>query len=313
MSESQLNYEPGESAVFTGTLYDTAGVAIPLANISSLTLTLTNARTGAVVNSRNAQNVLNANNVTVNATTGAMSWLIQAADTTMVDGSFSTEDHIAKFVWTYETSKVGMHTHRIRLINYLTLCTLDDVKLILKSVPDDDVPAINSLIDNFSATAESYCDRVFKKSTVGSPSVETFTGYRNRGKYRVKRYPVDSIVSVVETVDGDFANGTTIDTTDYSINTDEGILTMRYRNFIEGTLNIRLTYVGGLARDSGAVPSDLRYASARQVAYWYQRRNQVGTTETSIARSGRQRLVRNMGLFLPEVEAVLSSYQPLFI
>ena len=312
MSESQLNYDPSESAIFTGTLLDVAGVAIPLTSIVSLTLTLTDAKTGAVVNSRNAQNVLNANNVTVNATTGAMQWLVQVADTALYDTSSSIEDHVAKFVWTYETNKVGIHTHRMRIVNSLMLCTVDDVRVILGSISDSDVPLIQVLIENFSRTCEMWCDRSFKKSTVGAPTVEIFTAFRNRGKVRLNRYPIDSVTSVIETTDGVFANGTTLDPTDYGINAGEGILTMRWRNFIEGQQNIQVTYAGGLARESGGVPSDLRFAASRQVAYWYQRRNQVGTTETSIARSGKQRLLRDQNLFLPEVEILVAAYVPLF-
>ena len=313
MSESQLNYEPGESGVFTGTLLDTAGTAIPLANISSLTLTLTDARSGTIINSRNAQNVLNANNVTVTSTTGALQWLIQPADTTMYDSLYSVEDHVAKFTWTYETSKVGFHTHRLRIVNFLSLCTIDDVKMMLSTVNDADIPLLQSLIENFSSTCESYCDRAFRKSTVGSPTVETFSAFQNRGKYRVKRYPIDSIVSVVETADGNFSTGTTLDSTDYGYNADEGLVTLRYRNFIEGYQNIRITYTGGLAREVGGVPSDLRYAATRQVAYWFQRRNQIGTTETSIARSGRQKLIKDSTMFLPEVSEIISTYIPIFI
>ena len=313
MSESQLNYDPSESAIFTGTLLDVAGVAIPLANIASLTLTLTDAKTGVVINSRNAQNVLNANNVTVNSTTGAMQWLVQVADTALYDTNSSIEDHVAKFTWTYETSKVGIHVHRMRIVNSLMLCTVDDVRSILGAVPDADVPLVQVFIENFSRTCESWCDRSFKKSTTNAPTVETFTAYRNRGKVRLDRYPIDSIVSVVETVDGVFSTGTTLDVTDYSTNGEEGILTMRWRNFLEGRDNIQVTYAGGLAKETGGVPSDLRFAASRQVAYWYQRRNQVGTTETSIARSGRQRLFREQSLFLPEVEMLITSYVPLFI
>lgn len=313
MSESQLNYNPGESGVFTGTLLDVAGTAIPLANINSLTLTLTDASTGTIINSRNAQNVLNANNVTVNSTTGAMQWLIQPADTTMNNSLLSIEDHVATFTWTYETSKVGIHRHRLRLINYLTLCTVDDIRMILGSISDNDIPFVQVLIENFSSLAEAWCDRQFKTTTVGSPSVETFTGYKDRAKYRVKRYPIDSIISIVETSDGQFAQGTTLDSTDYSYMASEGIVSLRWRNFMEGRDNIKITYTGGLARDPGGVPSDLRYAATRQVAYWYQRRTQVGTTETSIARSGRQRLLRAPDIFLPEIETILSTYVPTFI
>lgn len=69
-----------------------------------LTLTLTlyvvkQDGTTAYVNSRNAQTVLNANNVTVSGA-GRMVWSIQAADTTLVE-AVPFERHIALFEWTW--------------------------------------------------------------------------------------------------------------------------------------------------------------------------------------------------------------------
>jgi len=55
---SIARYERGETAVFTATLRDKDGAAIAAASLTSLSLTLTDAHSGGVVNSRNAQNVL---------------------------------------------------------------------------------------------------------------------------------------------------------------------------------------------------------------------------------------------------------------
>jgi hypothetical protein len=62
--------------------------------------------TDAIINSRTQQNVLNANNVTVD-TTGLLTWVIQSADTTLVE-DLPFERHIALFEWTWP-SGVGKH------------------------------------------------------------------------------------------------------------------------------------------------------------------------------------------------------------
>lgn len=54
----------GSSASYTAFLCDADGIAIPLVDISAMTLTLKDVATGAVINSRNAHNILNTNNVT---------------------------------------------------------------------------------------------------------------------------------------------------------------------------------------------------------------------------------------------------------
>lgn len=69
------------------------GSNVLLVEISSLTLSLTDRATGGIVNSRNAQNVLNTNNVMVSD--GSIEWQVQALDTEMVTAGSAREVHIA--------------------------------------------------------------------------------------------------------------------------------------------------------------------------------------------------------------------------
>jgi len=90
-------------------LADKNGTPIPLANLTTLVLTLYHKSTGAIINTRTAQNVLNANNHTVHATSGLVTWSLQAADNVILgaldpdqqwpDGSL--ERHVAFYKWTY--------------------------------------------------------------------------------------------------------------------------------------------------------------------------------------------------------------------
>lgn len=311
--ESQSRYDPGISGIFTGTLLDVAGTAIPLSNIVSVTLTLTNDRDGSVVNSRNSQNVLNTNNVTINATTGAITWLIQAADTAMVDSTQSWEDHVATFTFTYETNKVGIHRHRMHCVNYLGLCSIADVEMLMDVIPPKHQPMVEWLIEVFSERAEAETTRSFKKSTVASPTVEYFSPKGETWHFRLSKYPIDSIVSVIEAVDGDFTGVSSLTwvPTDYAYLSDKGLVKSRYFPFTPGEKNYQITYVGGLALHLGAVPPDLRFAAARQVAFWYQRRNQAGLQQINIARAGREVFDSPLDL-LPEVRAALNNYCPVW-
>jgi len=84
------------SACYTTTLTDENGVAIPSGSIDTLTLTLSNVDDGTIVNSRDGQDVLNLNNVTVTSG-GLLTYTIQPLDTVIVDNTKDYETHRATF------------------------------------------------------------------------------------------------------------------------------------------------------------------------------------------------------------------------
>ena len=317
---SQSRYESGVSSVFTGTLKDHNGVVIPLANLSTLTLRVTDAVTGNVINSRSdgstgGQNVKNTNNVSVGTSTGAMTWNIQPGDLNVTDADASFSEHVAEIIWTYthadfSTTQTAKHTHRLHIQNYLMLCTFEDVKQMLTSIADAQQPLVENLIEAFSARAERYSNRKFKKNTAVT---EFFSPQFDTWHVRLSRYPVDSVTSVHEDILGAYSGNSNIalNNDDFDLVGNEGILKMRFRQFFNGVKSLRIIYSGGLANDVGGVPMDLRLAATRQVAYWFTRRNQIGVSEISISRGGRQSLSEPMEL-LPDVRAVLEDYSPRF-
>lgn len=80
----------------TDPLVDEDGVVIPGTLVTAATLTLYDQKTGAIINSRNQQNVNNANNVTI-ADTGILSWALQPADNAIVNSKLPQELHVAVF------------------------------------------------------------------------------------------------------------------------------------------------------------------------------------------------------------------------
>ena len=94
----------------TATVQDTDGDAISGANLDTLTLTLYNKDDSGntIINSREAQDVLNTNNVTVDSN-GALIWSVQSLDTIII-GTRKLETHRAVFEWTYSSgTKNGKH------------------------------------------------------------------------------------------------------------------------------------------------------------------------------------------------------------
>lgn len=98
------------SGRYTGIIVGNDGVTpLPGATLTTLLLTLYVVKadgTEAVVNGRNVQNILNANDVTVSAG-GAIVWNVQVGDTTLVE-AVPFERHIALFEWTWPAG-AGKH------------------------------------------------------------------------------------------------------------------------------------------------------------------------------------------------------------
>src|SRR3972149_6046041 len=104
------------TAQYTATIVANDGVT-PLASatLTGLVLTLYVIKqdgTEGIVNSRDAQNVLNANNVTVSVG-GLLTWIVQVADTTLVE-AIPFERHIALFEWAWP-SGAGKHDVVVRV------------------------------------------------------------------------------------------------------------------------------------------------------------------------------------------------------
>jgi len=101
-----------ETGTYTATVTGNDGATpVPGASLTSITLTLyailANG-TISFINGRNHQNVLNANNVTINGA-GLLTWAIQIADTTLVEALLPFERHIGLFEWLTTSGAAGKH------------------------------------------------------------------------------------------------------------------------------------------------------------------------------------------------------------
>ena len=112
------------SGGYWGRLLDETENLVPGSLLTTLTLTLyvINAdNTITIVNSRNKQNVLNANDVQVFNTlqsftksdgtvvTYNLFWQIRQGDTTLVNSNLSHERHIGLFEWSWPNNHFGKH------------------------------------------------------------------------------------------------------------------------------------------------------------------------------------------------------------
>jgi hypothetical protein len=115
------SYAEKATAYLSATITDTDGVTA-LADADSvlltLTLTLYEARTGTIINSCTARDILNANGGAVNAA-GALSVRLDAADMACVSTAAS-ELHVALIEWTWSSPvKSGKHEIAFTVTNLL--------------------------------------------------------------------------------------------------------------------------------------------------------------------------------------------------
>jgi hypothetical protein len=114
---------------YYATLVDPTGALVPGSLLTTLTLTLYDVVSGSVLNSRNAQNVLNLNDVTVYNTAQSVTlsggtvvsfnlwWAMRAADNVIL-GTRELERHVALFTatWTDANNKPRQLEHEIVIL-----------------------------------------------------------------------------------------------------------------------------------------------------------------------------------------------------
>lgn len=103
----------GDTAVYTATIQDENGMAIPAASLLTLKCWLYVQSTGAIINSRSDQSVLNANGGTVDSS-GNFSLTLSPADNEH-QGTATTEIHVLLLRYTYNVDHAGSHEALIQV------------------------------------------------------------------------------------------------------------------------------------------------------------------------------------------------------
>ena len=101
------------SGTYTGRLVDETGTPVSSANIDTATLSLYDTADDAIINSRSEQNVLNANQVTID-TSGLITWAFLAADMPRLHFNRLTELHTALFIISFD-DEVLLHKVSFRI------------------------------------------------------------------------------------------------------------------------------------------------------------------------------------------------------
>lgn len=290
----RIRVNAGESFVYSTTLRDSADAAVTGAALQSLVLTLRDARTGAIVNSRSAQDLKHDSawdhDVTYDSGTGAIVWQGRPEDATPSDLTVPETSHVAEF--TFTATKAGILETRTFFVEIVcqpktrvALCTQDDVEEILGAVDDEHVAKLEGIINALTPEVERYCERWFAYK---ANEVQYFSPRDQLLTLWALRWPIESVASLQSSYDSDFgaSHVSTIAPADYAVHSDLGVVRLRYLWTGGGERTLRLTYTGGLARETAALPSDLRRAVAEQAAYRFQRRLSLGVSGVNQGQGG---------------------------
>ena len=111
---------------------------------------------------------------------------------------------------------------------------------------------IENLATEISAVVKSYCDREIEETIYTD---EILDG-RGTPELILKNYPVISITSFVYLYSDD--TETEVDTDDYRLDKNRGILRHRSSSWSEGRMNFQITYIAGYA--AASIPGDIKLA-----------------------------------------------------
>jgi hypothetical protein len=107
----------GTTGFYSFELTDAAGLAIDASQTETLTLTVFDVATGATVNGRNGQDVLNTNDVTLvtvlSPLVSTVTWAMQPADTVRLGLRREIEPHLAVFQWSWD-SGAQRQAHKVQ-------------------------------------------------------------------------------------------------------------------------------------------------------------------------------------------------------
>lgn len=191
--------------------------------------------------------------------------------------------------------------------NVLQLTTLEEIQTYpgMGTVKEEDHQWIITLSEAFSHRAEQYCSRGFYTEE----RVQQFSSDGNTSKLQLPAFGRDTntLTKVEQDLSRTFGVDYELDLTQIYFDWRTGILHKDYSPFLHGNGTIRVTWTGGIGTTVDDVPADLRAAAAMQVAYLWQRRNELGLEERKFER-GATISISGAGRLMPDVEDVLSRY-----
>lgn len=173
--------------------------------------------------------------------------------------------------------------------------TLARVKALLDISGTSHDTVLTDIIGAVSARIENFIDRPLEQTS----RTEEYNVRPRQNKLFLRAYPVASITSIKIATDWDYASATAVDTSDYRVTSDNGMLHFNFfpvtsylgDNYQAAPDAVQVVYTGGLATSTANLVSaypNIAFAADMQVVAAWRRRdtpqgNSINTGGASIA------------------------------
>lgn len=182
------------------------------------------------------------------------------------------------------------------------LITLEDYKKYKKITKTDSDEELNAIISSVSSLIKTYCGHSFIDYYTTS-KVEVFNIKSSQHAILLNEWPVKT-VSLVEYRDSYDQTYTTLDTSEYYVDTSIDTLFKHSGYWPEGFGSVKITYTAGYA----STPDDVKIAALDLVHHYhkeeYKERKSIGTAsiDTGLSKMGTSK-------WPPHVSRVLELYR----
>ncbi|MEO0166754.1 MAG: head-tail connector protein [candidate division WOR-3 bacterium] len=165
-------------------------------------------------------------------------------------------------------------------LNMNALTTVANLKRYLDIEDNSHDSLLEELINRATLVIESLCNRKFKNLN-SNGELQTVTEYHDGGtsSIRLKYYPVSEIVAVYEDPGREFGADTLLDSSEYTVDEESGILKFDAGNFIRGNKTIKVVYKGGYTTS----PYDLEQVCIELAGILFKSTDTLGTSSKSFA------------------------------
>lgn len=194
--------------------------------------------------------------------------------------------------------------------------TIARVKALLDITSSSHDTVLTAMVSAVSRRIEHFLDR----KLIQEARTQYYNVRPRQNRLFLREYPVTAIASVTVALDWDYASGTALDSSDYHVTDDTGILHFNYdlitnylgSNYAYAPDAVRVVYTGGFATSTSNLisshPDIAMAADIQTVALWRRRDTPQGN---SISVGGGSISYERPLAFVPDVTEALAPYRRL--